>query len=785
QAARLAGHVRSRGEVDPAAVAWSLVATRAVFDHRAAVVGSSVEELLSGLDALADGSPSPHLVTGTASAATGPVFVFPGQGAQSARMAAGLVGRTPVFDAALGECQSVLAPYLDVDLVSVLTGEDESWLERVEVVQPVLWAVGVALAAVWRHVGVAPQAVVGHSQGEIGAACVAGILSLEDAAKTVALRSRALVALRGTGTMASVDLPADEVTARLAAAAATAGVEGSTADFAGSGAADNRFAGVGVAAVNGPSTVVVSGPPQAVADFVAACQADEIRARLIPVDYASHSAAVEDVARQLRTDLADIRPQPGHTRLVSTLTGDWVDPATMTAGYWYDNLRRTVRFDTAVRTAIDAGHTIFVEISPHPVLAMPVTAILDDTGTTGHVLSTLRRGDDDPTRLLTNLATAHTVGLPVDLTRVLAETTTVDLPTYAFEQHRFWLDPPAHRAQDVASAGLQDAGHPLLSAAVTFPDSERMVFTGRLSVRTHPWLGEHRVMDAILLPGTAFVELAAHAGEQAGAPVVEELTLLAPLVLPELGSLQIQLTVGDRDDAGRRPVQLHSRPYRDGSDEILADVAWTCHATGQLAPRAAVAPAFDLGVWPPPGATEVDSEAFYAGIESTVFGYGPAFRGLRAAWTRGEEVFAEVALPADHHAEAGRFGIHPALLDGALQAMSIGGFLGRMGDGADATVPRLPFAWTGVTLLAAGATALRVRVAAAGDVGVTFQVADATGAPVLHAESLIMRRVTGDALGAARSGRHESLFRLDWPALAVPAGPTPAAGRWVVLGDDL
>ena len=762
QAQRLARHLRA-DPADPAAVAWSLVATRSAFDQRAAVVGSSVEELLSGLDALASGTPAGNLVAGAvAGHGAGPVFVFPGQGAQSARMASGLVGRCVPFDAALAECQVALSPYLDVDLVAVLTGDDESWLGRVEVVQPVLWAVGIALAAVWRHVGVVPQAVVGHSQGEIGAACVAGILSLDDAAKTVALRSRALAVLRGTGTMASVDLSADEVTARL-----------------------GGFDGVGVAAVNGPATVVVSGPPRAVADLVESCQADGVRARLIPVDYASHSAAVEEVAQRLRTELAGVTPQAGHTRLVSTLTGEWVDPVTMTADYWYDNLRRTVRFDTAVRTAVGAGHTTFVEISPHPVLTMPVTAILDDTGTAGHTLSTLRRGEDDPTRLLTSLATAHSVGLPVDLTSVLAGTDTVALPTYAFEQQRFWLDPPAHRAQDVASAGLQDAGHPLLSAAVTFPDSERLVFTGRLSVRTHPWLGEHRVMNAILLPGTAFVELAAHAGEQAGAPVVEELTLLAPLVLPELGSLQIQLTVGERDDTGRRPVQLHSRPYRDGSDEILADVAWTCHATGLLAPRGAEPPAFDLGVWPPPGATPVASDSFYAGLEATVFGYGPVFRGLRAAWTRGDEVFAEVALPADHHAEAGRFGLHPALLDGALQAMSIGGFLGRMGDGADASVPRLPFAWTGVTLLAAGATALRVRVAAAGDVGVTFQVADATGAPVLHADSLIMRRVTGDALGAARSGRHESLFQVDWPVLPVTAGPSPAATGWVVLGDDL
>ncbi|MGC4889646.1 type I polyketide synthase [Micromonospora sp. DT227] len=417
QAARLAAHLRAH-PADPAAVAWSLATTRSTLDQRAVVVGADPADLLAGLDALAAGLPAGNLVTGTASAAgAGPVFVFPGQGAQSAGMAAGLVGRCAPFDTALAECQTALAPHLDVDLVSVLTGDDESWLDRVEVVQPVLWAVGVALAAVWRAAGVTPDAVIGHSQGEIGAACVAGILSLDDAAKTVALRSRALSALRGTGTMASVDLSADEVTARL-----------------------GGFDGVGVAAVNGPATVVVSGPPRAVADLVDACQADGIRARLIPVDYASHSAAVEDVAQQLRADLAGVTPQAGHTRLVSTLTGEWVDPATMTADYWYDNLRRTVRFDTAVRAAVEAGHTTFVEISPHPVLTMPVTAILDDLGTAGHTLSTLRRGEDDPTRLLTNLATAHSIGLPVDLSTVLAETDTVALPTYAFDHQRLWLD---------------------------------------------------------------------------------------------------------------------------------------------------------------------------------------------------------------------------------------------------------------------------------------------------------------------------------------------------------
>ncbi|MFG3714555.1 type I polyketide synthase [Micromonospora sp. NPDC047730] len=444
QAARLAAHVRERGDVDVAAVGWSLVTTRSTLDQRAVVVGAGVEELLAGLDALAAGSPAGNVVSGTATGSgAGPVFVFPGQGAQSARMAAGLVGRTPVFDDRLAECQRALAPYLDVDLVSVLTGDDESWLDRVEVVQPVLWAVGMALAAVWRAAGVVPDVAIGHSQGEIGAACVAGILSLDDAAKTVALRSRALAVLRGTGTMASVDLSAEAVAARL-----------------------DAFPGVGIAAVNGPSTVVVSGPPQPVADLVESCQAEGVRARLIPVDYASHSPSVQEVAERLRADLSDIAPQAGHTRLVSTLTGDWVQPESMTADYWYDNLRQTVQFDAAVRVAVAAGHTTFVEISPHPVLTMPVTAILDDTGTAGHTLGSLRRGDDDPTRLLTNLATAHAIGLPVDLTTVLAETDVTALPTYAFDHQRLWLDGSGGPDLESLLQGAADPGDASFWAAV-------------------------------------------------------------------------------------------------------------------------------------------------------------------------------------------------------------------------------------------------------------------------------------------------------------------------------
>ncbi|MEU4777239.1 type I polyketide synthase [Micromonospora sp. NPDC023633] len=755
QAARLAEYVRERGDVDPAVVGWSLATTRSTFDQRATVVGATVEELVAGLDALAAGSPAGNLVTGAVSSGlgAGAVFVFPGQGAQSARMAAGLVGRTPVFDARLAECQRALAPYLDVDLVSVLTSDDESWLERVEVVQPVLWAVGIALAAVWQHVGVTPAAVVGHSQGEIGAACVAGILSLEDAAKAVALRSRALTVLRGTGTMASVDLSADAVTEWLAA-----------------------FPGVGVAAVNGPSTVVVSGPPQPVADLVEACQADGVRARLIPVDYASHSVAVQEVAEQLRADLAGIAPRQGHIRLVSTLTGGWVDPASMTADYWYDNLRQTVQFDAAVRVAVEAGHTTFVEISPHPVLTMPVTAILDDAGVTGHTLGSLRRGDDDATRLLTNLATAHAIGLPVDLTAVLAETDLMVLPTYAFDHQRYWLEAPAHRVRDVGSAGLQDADHPLLSAAVPVADDQTVVLTGRLSVRTHPWLADHAVGGAVIVPGTGLVDMVVRAGDEVDAGQVGDLTLINPLVLAPAGAVQVQVRVGPPGDTGERTVTVHSRP------EENADAEWTRHAEGLLLPHLP-APTVVPGQWPPADAVEVDADldAWYAEMAGGGLGYGPAFRGLRRVWRGDDEVYAEVALPEEATADAARFGLHPALFDAALQASGITALLGDPTDTSGAGW--MPFAFRSVALHAHGATRLRVRLRSLGPDTVAVTLADTAGQPVATVGSLTFRPVAAGRADETAALRRTSVFHLDWTPLPRTDAVSGDA-RWALLGDD-
>ena len=411
-------------------------------------------------------------------------------------------------------------------------------LERPDVVQPALFTVMVALAGVWRWLGVEPAAVAGHSQGEIAAACVAGILSLEDAARVVAARGKALAALAGAGAMASVRASEREA-----------------AELAG------RWPGVAVAAVNGPSSVVVSGPTVAVAELVAACTADGVRARQLAVDYASHSAQVDQVEQELVAALADICPRPGTVSFWSGLTGQVADRTELDGEYWYRSLRGQVRFEDVVRGLAEARLGTFIEASPHPVLTVPVQEILGDAGCDGVVTGTLRRDAGGARQVLAGAAAAFTGGVPVR-SPVLTSVGTLraELPGYAFQRQRYWLAGGAG-AGAVTSAGLDDAGgHPLLGAMMELPDGQGVVATGRLSVAAQPWLADHVVGGVAVLPGMAFAELAWYAGTLAGCAVVEELNVLAPLAVHGPDGVQVLVVVGAADEAGPRPVTVSARP---------------------------------------------------------------------------------------------------------------------------------------------------------------------------------------------------------------------------------
>ncbi|TGB05572.1 type I polyketide synthase, partial [Streptomyces palmae] len=447
QARRLSG-LAAGADHDPAAVAWSLLTTRARFEHRAVVAGRDAAELLAGLDALAAGDPSPGLTTGTAGAlGPGPVLVFPGQGSQWLGMGAELLDASPVFADAIADCERALAPYTDWSLTRVLRGEPGAAdLGRVDVVQPALWAMMTALAAVWAHHGVRPAAVVGHSQGEIAAACVAGALSLEDAARVVALRSRALRALAGLGAMASLGVDRDT--------AATLLTE-----------LGERAREVVVAALNSPSSTVVSGPPDQVAAAVAACEAAGARARTIEVDYASHGPQVDRIAEEVLDRLAGVSATDTEVAFYSTVTGGPLDTSTLDADYWLANLRRPVCLSTAVDALLAAGHRVFIEVSAHPVLIPALQQSCEAAQVDAVAVPTLRRGAGGPAQLATALGQAFTAGVPVDWRPwfdARPAPRTVPLPTYPFQRERYWLDPPPRAVrtddrQDPAEAELWTA----------------------------------------------------------------------------------------------------------------------------------------------------------------------------------------------------------------------------------------------------------------------------------------------------------------------------------------
>ncbi|WP_327585126.1 SDR family NAD(P)-dependent oxidoreductase [Nonomuraea sp. NBC_00507] len=736
QAGRLAEWVAGSPErlVD---VAHSLVVSRSAFDRRAVVVGAGRDELLAGLRGLAEGVDVPGVVAGVAGAGGKTVLVFPGQGSQWVGMGVELLESSPVFAARVAECEAALAPFVDWSLSGVLRGGEG--FDRVDVIQPVLWAVMVSLAEVWRSVGVTPAAVVGHSQGEIAAAVVAGALSLEDGARVVALRSRAIVALAGRGGMVSVPLGSAEVAELI-----------------------SRWDGrVSVAVVNGPASTVVSGDVDALDELLVDAEVWGVRARRIEVDYASHSAHVEHLQEELAGLLAPVAPRAGQVPWYSTVRGCWLTGTEADAAYWYENLRQPVRLDPAVRALIEEGHGVFVEVSAHPVLTMAVQDTAEDAGGEVVAVGTLRREDGGLRRLWSSAGELWVRGVEVDWAQVYAPARprTVALPTYAFQHQHYWLEERTATAGDVGAAGLGAAGHPLLGAAVPLADGDGVLLTGRLSLRTHPWLADHAVNGQVILPGTAFVDLAIRAGDEAGCDLLEELTLQAPLTLPERGAVQLQLTVGAPGEDGRRSLTVHAR---------YDDEPWTCHAAGVLAPAAAPPPAREPAAWPPEGAQPLALTGLYDWLSEAGLGYGPAFQGLQAVWRRDDDLFAEVTLPE----EGAGYGLHPALLDAALHSLA----LNAAQDG-----PRMPFSWTGVRLHATGATSIRVRLTMREPDRVGLTVTDTAGVPVADVASLVLRPLPAD-LGAAPTG-HDSLYTLEWTP--VPAGEPSGDQRWAVIGDHV
>jgi mycoketide-CoA synthase len=739
QASRLGEFLAAREQLDAVDVGWSL-AGRSTFEHRAVVLGADREDLLAGLAEFADGLPGGSVVCGHSAPAGKTVFVFPGQGSQWLGMGVELLDTAPVFADQINACAEAFTEFVDWSLIDVLRGAPGApGLDRVDVVQPVLFAVMVSLAELWRSIGVRPDAVIGHSQGEIAAAYVAGALSLRDAARVVTLRSKLLLALAGRGGMVSLACGPERARELLAPFGEK----------------------ISIAAINGHSAVVVSGDVPALDELVQQCAEIELRARKIDVDYASHSVDVEGIQEQLADVLSGLEPGASRAAFFSTLTGGLLDTAGLDADYWYRNIRQTVQFDQAVRGACQQGYRTFIECSPHPALIAGIEDTFNDcvdSGAEPIVIPTLGRDDGGIRRFLTSAAQAFVSGVGVDWRAVLPGAEYVELPTYAFERRRFWLSGDG-AALDAAGLGLGASEHALLGAVVELPDTGGVVLTGRLSPASQGWLGDHAVDGLVVFPGAGFVELAIRAGDEVGCSAVDELTLQSPLMLPASGPVAVQVVVGPADESGQRDVSVYSRA------DANSDSGWTCHAAGQLGPKS-IEPGADLSVWPPEGAAPVDLADGYQRLAARGYDYGPAFQGLTTLWRRGDELFAEVTLP-EAAGGVGGFGVHPVLLDAALHAAVMA---------HDAAEVALPFSWQGVSLHAAGASAVRARIAPSGPSSVSVELADGLGLPVLSVASMVARPVSQQQLMAAMSGSAgDRLFELVWsPASPASHAETPS-----------
>jgi mycoketide-CoA synthase len=757
QADRLHHHLVSHPDLDLTEVAYSLGCTRAHHSHRAVITAPVAtadprQDLLDALDALRTGQPHPQLTQHhyLAHLRGKTVFVLPGQGAQYPGMGLDLYRKHRSFARTLDNICEALDAHLEVPLREIIFAEPGSavgeLIHQTSYAQPALFAMGAAMHALFVEAGITPDYLLGHSIGELTAAYIAGVFSLADAAVLVTARGRLMQACP-PGAMIAIQANEPEVEALL-----------------------EDHPTIAIAAVNGPTSVVVSGDPDELEPIRDHCAARGLRATSLSVSHAFHSSLMDPALPEFEAIAAGLTLASPRVPILSNLTGQIATSEQLASSrYWTRHLREPVRFYDSVAGLLGRGEHVFVELSPHPVLAPAITDTLVQATDRAQsaVIITLHRDRADQDSLASALAALHNHGHSPSWSALYPHARAVGLPTYPFEHRRFWL--ASTSAGDVCGLGLDRAEHPLLGAVAALADQDQVMVSGRLSPSSQGWLVGHQVNDTVVFPAAGFIEVMLRAGELAGCPVIDELVLHTALILSDQVPSDLQILVQPFDEHGRRPFSVHSRP---GGQHFAV---WTLHASGALSADQPAGPA----PVPAPGVEALDQDDFYGRLAQRGYRYSGVFRSLRGIGTdpaRPEAVYAEVALPAG--TDVTGYGIHPALLDAALHPLA--SVLDRTGE-ADSALLRLPYALSGITLYATAATQLQVHLTRTGEDTFKLHATDPTGAPVITIGALRLRAVSDDiGRPAPLAGVSESLFELTWPSVPDLAGPSASPPEWAV-----
>lgn len=768
-------------------VCYTVGVRRSHHDCRLALVVHSREELAEHLAAFLRGEARPGLCTGRRPLGRRRklAFVFPGQGAQWWAMGRELLEREPVFRGTLELCDQLMRKCVGWSLLRELAAaEDKSRLNETDICQPAVFALQVALAALWRSWGIEPDAVVGHSMGEVAATHVAGALSLEDAVRVIVHRSRLLKTLTGRGMMAAVGLSAEQ------AQEALVGYE-------------DRLS---IASINGPTSAVLSGDPAALQEVLAALQHQGIFCRLLRVDNAGHSPQIDDLRDGLVQSLEDLQPQPGAVPVYSTVTGQASKGVFFDAAYWGRNLREPVLFSAAVHQLVESGHVIFLELSPHPILSEAISENLRQRTQEGAVLPSLRRGEEELTVMLGSLGALYTLGYPVDWTKLYpCGGRCIRLPSYPWQRERCWLDeeePNSRRAAkrfDTQRGGRGTTGHPLLGRCVKSAVHPGTYFWETdIGTDVFPYLTDHRVQGAVVLPAVIYLEMALAASEEGfgpGAHVLEKVTFKRMLVLSEGTTQTVQLVVAP-EMPGTVSFQFLSRP----GDNSPQPAQWTVHVTGTIRLAQTDLAASRAQHDSPEEIRARCLEAISAAEHYRIMAehglqYGPTFQCVEQIWRRDGEAVGQLRLPQDLGPTDNAYHVHPALLDACLQVLSAA--LPREGaqsGGGNTYVPvglasfRVfgclgPTMWSNA-LLRPG-TGLNTDTIE-GDV----RLLDEAGRVTVEALGLRLGRVSPQAEHATQEDVSDHLYEIQWQAKASPQhdaalGPLPPDQRssWLIFTD--